>query len=200
MLCATPAAAAAASAAVESASAAGSAAVAVAASSSAAPLLGSLSVLAAVIALHEAGHLVAALSQGIKVNAFSIGFGPRLLSYRRGGSGVSKDGGGGGAGLLSGTISGPSWDWGSGGKEKHEREQQRQLEARGSGEERGAGIKKGQSVRKGRSATATAAGGGRKVALTTSEDIGNEGVEVGGGLSEGLGGCVVRGSFTVIGA
>lgn len=67
-------------------------------------MLGSLGVLTMVIALHEAGHLVAALSQGIRVNAFSIGFGPKLLSYRSG----RGDGG------LKGRFSGPSWDWGTG--------------------------------------------------------------------------------------
>ncbi|CAM9510984.1 unnamed protein product, partial [Ectocarpus sp. 12 AP-2014] len=51
-----------------------------------------------VIALHEAGHLVAALSQGIKVEAWSVGLGPKLLSYR------AAPGKGG---FLKGKLSGP---------------------------------------------------------------------------------------------
>ncbi|CBJ27964.1 conserved unknown protein [Ectocarpus siliculosus] len=61
-------------------------------------LLASLGVLTTVITLHEVGHLVAALSQGIKVEAFSVGLGPKLLSYR------AADGKGG---LLKGKLSGP---------------------------------------------------------------------------------------------
>ena len=64
------------------------------------PILGSIGVLALVITLHEAGHLVAALSQGIRVETFSIGLGPKLLSYRSGGE----------KGFFKGTLSGPSWD------------------------------------------------------------------------------------------
>lgn len=80
----------------------------------AAPLLGSLGVLTMVIALHEAGHLVAALSQGIRVKSFSIGFGPKLISYR-GLSKGEKEAGvtvNGPASILS-RLSGPSWDWGA---------------------------------------------------------------------------------------
>lgn len=66
------------------------------------PVASSLGVLAAVIALHETGHLVAALSQGIKVEAFSIGIGPKLLSYRS--SAVEGDG------FFKGQFSGPAWD------------------------------------------------------------------------------------------
>ena len=40
--------------------------------------------LAAIVAIHECGHLVAAKSQGIHVTKFAIGFGPRLLSYQVG--------------------------------------------------------------------------------------------------------------------
>jgi len=35
------------------------------------------------MSFHELGHLLAALAAGIKVNEFSLGFGPRLLSFRR---------------------------------------------------------------------------------------------------------------------
>ena len=38
--------------------------------------------LAAIVAIHECGHFVAARSQGIHVTKFAIGFGPRLLSYQ----------------------------------------------------------------------------------------------------------------------
>ena len=38
--------------------------------------------LAAIVAIHECGHFVAAKSQGIHVTKFAIGFGPRLLSYQ----------------------------------------------------------------------------------------------------------------------
>ena len=36
------------------------------------------------ILVHEAGHFWAALSVGIRVETFSIGFGPRLFGFRRG--------------------------------------------------------------------------------------------------------------------
>ncbi len=36
------------------------------------------------ILVHEMGHFWAALSVGIKVETFSIGFGPRLFGFRRG--------------------------------------------------------------------------------------------------------------------
>lgn len=78
------------------------------------PILGSLGVLTMVIALHEAGHLVAALSQGIKVKGFSIGFGPKLLSYRSPGKGEGGVGGAAGLGGLMERLSGPSWNWGGG--------------------------------------------------------------------------------------
>jgi membrane-associated protease RseP (regulator of RpoE activity) len=39
-----------------------------------------LAVLAGVVAVHEAGHFSAAVSRGVRVSAFSIGFGPALLS------------------------------------------------------------------------------------------------------------------------
>jgi hypothetical protein len=44
--------------------------------------LGALGVLAAVVAVHEAGHFFAAKSQDVKVTNFSIGFGPPLASYQ----------------------------------------------------------------------------------------------------------------------
>src|SRR5699024_2986386 len=36
------------------------------------------------IALHEAGHMVAAKSFGMKVRRYFVGFGPRMFSFRRG--------------------------------------------------------------------------------------------------------------------
>ena len=38
----------------------------------------------AIIAVHEFGHFIAARWAGIRVHAFAIGFGPAMLSYRRG--------------------------------------------------------------------------------------------------------------------
>ncbi len=40
--------------------------------------------LGVMILVHEAGHFWAALSVGVRVETFSIGFGPRLLGFRRG--------------------------------------------------------------------------------------------------------------------
>eukprot|EP00179_Madagascaria_erythrocladioides_P018394 CAMPEP_0198337814 /NCGR_PEP_ID=MMETSP1450-20131203/31439_1 /TAXON_ID=753684 ORGANISM="Madagascaria erythrocladiodes, Strain CCMP3234" /NCGR_SAMPLE_ID=MMETSP1450 /ASSEMBLY_ACC=CAM_ASM_001115 /LENGTH=450 /DNA_ID=CAMNT_0044042651 /DNA_START=38 /DNA_END=1390 /DNA_ORIENTATION=+ len=40
-----------------------------------------LSILAGVIVFHELGHYLAARAQGIRVKNFSVGFGPKLLSY-----------------------------------------------------------------------------------------------------------------------
>jgi len=45
-----------------------------------------LAVLAFIIVVHEAGHFAAARAQGIRVQNFSIGFGPTLLSYTPPGS------------------------------------------------------------------------------------------------------------------
>jgi membrane-associated protease RseP (regulator of RpoE activity) len=42
-------------------------------------------VLAAVVAVHEAGHFAAARLQGIRVTKFAVGFGPPLLALERGG-------------------------------------------------------------------------------------------------------------------
>lgn len=39
-------------------------------------------VLAAIVAIHECGHFIAARAQGIHVTKFAIGFGPPLLSYQ----------------------------------------------------------------------------------------------------------------------
>ena len=39
-----------------------------------------------VIFVHELGHYLAARAVGIRVEAFSIGFGPRLIGFRRGGT------------------------------------------------------------------------------------------------------------------
>lgn len=46
--------------------------------------LSSVAVLALIIAVHELGHFLAAISQGIRVKNFSIGFGPTLLSVKPG--------------------------------------------------------------------------------------------------------------------
>lgn len=44
--------------------------------------LSSVLVLALIVAVHEFGHFIGARSQGIKVENFSIGFGPTLFSYK----------------------------------------------------------------------------------------------------------------------
>jgi len=44
-----------------------------------------LGVLAAIVAVHEAGHFTAARVQGIHVTKFAIGFGPPLVKFERGG-------------------------------------------------------------------------------------------------------------------
>ena len=51
--------------------------------SSIASPLGSVSVLAFVILVHEMGHFLAARSLGMKVDEFSVGVGPRILGFRR---------------------------------------------------------------------------------------------------------------------
>jgi regulator of sigma E protease len=43
-------------------------------------------ILGLVIAIHECGHLLAAKWCGIPIERFSIGFGPRLFGFRRGGT------------------------------------------------------------------------------------------------------------------
>ncbi|GFR42073.1 hypothetical protein Agub_g2894, partial [Astrephomene gubernaculifera] len=45
-------------------------------------VLSAVGVLAAVVAVHEAGHFAAARLQGIRVTRFAIGFGPTLLKYK----------------------------------------------------------------------------------------------------------------------
>lgn len=45
--------------------------------------LGSISVLAFVVLIHEAGHFLAARSFGIKVDEFSVGVGPKLAGFNR---------------------------------------------------------------------------------------------------------------------
>lgn len=44
--------------------------------------LQALGVLASIVAVHEAGHFIAARAQGIHVTKFSIGFGPPLFTYQ----------------------------------------------------------------------------------------------------------------------
>lgn len=39
-------------------------------------------ILAGIVAFHELGHFVAARAQGIHVSKFSVGFGPKLLSFK----------------------------------------------------------------------------------------------------------------------
>ncbi len=45
-------------------------------------VLGAIAVLALLIVVHELGHFIAARSQGIHVNRFSLGFGPVLFKYQ----------------------------------------------------------------------------------------------------------------------
>src|SRR5689334_5556279 len=45
-------------------------------------VLAAIAVLAVLILVHELGHFVAARSQGIHVNRFSLGFGPVLWKYQ----------------------------------------------------------------------------------------------------------------------
>ncbi len=44
--------------------------------------LQAISVLAAIVTIHELGHFIAARSQNIHVTKFSIGFGPILFKYQ----------------------------------------------------------------------------------------------------------------------
>ncbi len=48
------------------------------------PLFWVIILLGVMILIHEAGHFWAALAVGVKVETFSIGFGPRLFGFRRG--------------------------------------------------------------------------------------------------------------------
>jgi membrane-associated protease RseP (regulator of RpoE activity) len=43
-------------------------------------VLAAIAVLALLIVVHELGHFAAARFQGIRVNRFSIGFGPAILT------------------------------------------------------------------------------------------------------------------------
>src|SRR6186997_1854665 len=43
-----------------------------------------LIVLGVIIVIHELGHFLVAKFFGIKVETFSVGFGPRLIGFRRG--------------------------------------------------------------------------------------------------------------------
>ena len=47
-------------------------------------VLASLVVLGLLIFFHEAGHFLAAKSQGIRVSGFSIGFGPAIFKKKFG--------------------------------------------------------------------------------------------------------------------
>ncbi|HGY5544404.1 MAG TPA: site-2 protease family protein, partial [Prochlorococcus sp.] len=44
-------------------------------------VLAALAVLGLLIVIHEAGHFLAATTQGIRVDGFSIGFGPALIKH-----------------------------------------------------------------------------------------------------------------------
>ncbi len=44
----------------------------------------SVGVLALIVAVHEAGHFMAARLQGIKVTRFAVGFGPSVFKYQVG--------------------------------------------------------------------------------------------------------------------
>lgn len=65
-------------------------AAATAVSSSISGPIGSISVLAFVILIHEAGHFLAARSFGISVQEFSVGVGPKIAGFTRGGSSSSS--------------------------------------------------------------------------------------------------------------
>ena len=47
-------------------------------------LLGVALVLGVMILVHELGHFIAARLFGVRVDVFSIGFGPRLFGWKRG--------------------------------------------------------------------------------------------------------------------
>ena len=48
-------------------------------------VLSALLILALLVVVHEAGHFFAAVSQGIRVTSFNVGFGPALLQKQRNG-------------------------------------------------------------------------------------------------------------------
>eukprot|EP01031_Cornospumella_fuschlensis_P041530 gene41530-50682_t len=45
------------------------------------PVAESIFAVASVVAIHEAGHFLAAKSQGVKIESFNIGYGPKLLAF-----------------------------------------------------------------------------------------------------------------------
>eukprot|EP01031_Cornospumella_fuschlensis_P041573 gene41573-50734_t len=45
------------------------------------PVAESIFGVASVVAIHEAGHFLAAKSQGVKIESFNIGYGPKLLAF-----------------------------------------------------------------------------------------------------------------------
>ena len=47
-------------------------------------LLAFIFVLGVLVFVHEAGHFVMARRMGVRVLCFSLGFGPKILKYRRG--------------------------------------------------------------------------------------------------------------------
>lgn len=47
-------------------------------------VLTAVGVLAAIVAVHEAGHFAAARLQGIRVTRFAVGFGPTIWKYQVG--------------------------------------------------------------------------------------------------------------------
>ena len=48
-------------------------------------VLSALLILALLVVVHEAGHFLAAVCQGIRVTSFNVGFGPALLQKQRNG-------------------------------------------------------------------------------------------------------------------
>src|SRR5260370_6887558 len=47
-------------------------------------LIGTILILGIMILVHEWGHFIVARSFGVRVDVFSIGFGPRLFGWKRG--------------------------------------------------------------------------------------------------------------------
>ncbi len=47
-------------------------------------LIGTILVLGVMILVHEWGHFIVARFFGVRVDVFSIGFGPRLFGWKRG--------------------------------------------------------------------------------------------------------------------
>jgi len=46
-------------------------------------IIGALIALGILVTVHEAGHFIAARFFGVEIEKFSIGFGPKLLSFKR---------------------------------------------------------------------------------------------------------------------